>query len=356
MKKALNLALALAFVWVSVPLLTQGGEGVPPERTQMLEKARTVLEHEYNLKPRFVKGQKRYYRLWMTIENLDNYGTVAQRSQWRGDFERVVTAVDASGRAEERVTWKNVGFRNWLMKEGRYGPHQAASWADGFSYDFSMEDDYGDLNWDLSKIPKNMLGFLFVGGLQISAHAEFDFMRSSRHARIEKLRRIGERMKDLPEEGKAFDLDFPPVFTNSKLVRKHVQVGFLGLTLANGEPCALIDYQQGPQPFTWTMEMGPPFQPQPVTVNTELTSRQNGIFVVRLSDGSLVNGQFIERTFQKITPVGSEPASRAGQGMWHIREITPEEFKQGLANWEQEQTPTPQFRPVLGATSAGPAK
>ena len=357
MRKALSLAFLLVLV-VAISPTTAGGEKEKPPQgnAQGIEKARKVLEREYNLKPRFVEGQKRYYRLWMTIENFDDYGHVAGRSQWRGDLERVVTAVDSSGRAEEKVTWKNVGFRSWLMNEGRYGPHQAASWADGFSYTFSLEDDYKDLNWDFSEIPKNMLGFVFVGAVQISAHAEYDFLRSSHHAKIENLRRIGEVMKDLPEEGKTFDLDFPPVFTNSKLVRKNVRVGFLGLTLVNGEPCALIDYQQGPQPFTWTMTMGPPFQPKPVTVNTVLISRQSGIFVVRLTDGSLVNGQFTERTQQKITPVGGESSARSGQGMWAIREITPEEFERGLADWAEEQTPTPQFRPVLTAAAAGEKK
>ncbi len=357
MKKLLKAGLAIILV-VGAPRIMGGGEKYPPGRkAQAFDEVRKILEREYDLKPRFVKGQKRHYRLWMTIDNLDAYGNVVGRNQWRGDFERVVVSLDSSGRAEEKVTWKNVGFRGWLMNESRYSPHQTMPWAEGFSYRFSLEDSYEDLNWDFSDIPKNMLGFVFRGALQISAHVEYDFLRSSRHAAIERLRRVGQLQRNPPEEGQVFSLDFPPVFTNSQLVRKHVQVGFLGLTLANGEPCALIDYQQGPQPFTWTMSMGAPGQPEQARMNTELISRQNGIFVVRLADGSLVHGEFTEITMSKMTPAaGGAPTSSYARGMWHLREITPEEFELGLTRWEEEQTPTPRFRPEVPPGKAVPGR
>ncbi len=355
MRKPLHLAsvvvLFVAFPQVIVGLVSERSLAGPDPH---IEEVRKILEGEYQLRPTFAQGQKRHYRLWMTIENLDPYGTVANRNQWRGDFERVVLSVDPSGRAEEKVTWKNVGFRGWLMNQARYGPHQTAPWADGFSYRFSLEDDYDDLAWDFSQIPQNMLGFVFAAALQISAHVEFDFLRSSRHAAIERLRQLGQVLRSPPEEGQVFSLDFPPLFTNSRAERRHVQVGFLGLTLADGDPCALIDYHQGPQVFTWTMQMGTPGQPEQTSVNTELTSRQDGIFVVRLVDGSLVHGQFTENTMSKIAPAaGGAPTSAYARGMWHIREITAEEYEEGLATWAEEQSPTPRFRPE--ATVEGPA-
>lgn len=351
MRRATSFAFLIALLLVSPSLILGGKDAAPPEgETQANEQLRKVLEREYNLVPKFVKGQKRYYRLWMTIENLDAYGKLAGRSQWRGDLERFVTSVDPSGRAEEKITWKNVGFRAWLMGKEQYGPHQPVPWADGFSYRFSLEDKYEDLKWDFSQIPKNMLGFVFVAAFQISAHVEIDFLRSRRHAAIQRLRHVGELHGDLPEEGQTFSLDFPPLFTNSKLQRQHVQVGFLGLTLAEGEPCALIDYRQGPQPFTWTMTMGPPMQPEPAAMNTALTSRQAGIFVVRLKDGTLVNGEFTEIAMSKVTPAaGGDSALSLTQGTWHIREIRDEDFERGLAGWEEEQSPTPRFRPGVQA-------
>jgi len=316
-------------------------------RSDALSQIRDLLKVEYNLKPKFSRGDRRYYRLWMTVENPGPRENTAERNQWRGDFERVVISVDPTDRAEEEVTWRNVGVRRWLLDEGKYASHQPLPWADGFSYRFSMEDSYDELDWDYSSIPKNVAGFAFRAVLQVTAHYEFDFLRSSRHAAIEKLRRVGAVLRNPPEEGQVFNLDFPPVFTNSRLERKHVEVGLLGLTWADGEPCALIDYRQGPQRFSWTMTTAAGEQAEPVSVNTELTSRQEGVFVVRLEDGSLVNGWLAESTIQRITPAGGgEPTGRYTRGIWHIREITSEEFAGGLKDWEKEQTPTPQFRPV----------
>jgi hypothetical protein len=325
---------------------TAGNQRPKEGRSDALSQIRDLLKLEYNLKPKFSKGGRRYYRLWMTIESPGPRGNTAERNQWRGDFERVVISVDPSDRAEEEVTWRNVGVRRWLLDEGKYASHQPLPWADGFSYRFSMEDSYEELDWDYSSIPKNVAGFVFRAILQVTAHYEFDFLRSSRHASIEKLRYVGAVLRDPPEEGQVFNLDFPPVFTNSRLERKHVEIGVLGLAWADDEPCALIDYRQGPQRFSWTMTTAAGEQAEPVSVNTELTSRQEGVFVVRLEDGSLVNGWLAESTIQRITPAGGgEPTGRYTRGIWHIREITSEEFAGGLKDWENEQTPTPQFRP-----------
>jgi len=349
MRKLLKAGLVIMLVVGAPRIVAAGEEEYSSGREgQAIYEVRKILEREYDLKPRYIKGQKRYYRLWMTMENLDKYGGVAVRYQWRGDFERVVVSVDPSGGAKEKITWKNVGFRNWLNNEARYGSHQVAPWAEDFSYTFSLEDDYADLNnWDFSGIPKNSMGVVFRGALQITAHAEFDFLRSSRHATIERLRQVGQVLRSLPEEGKIFSLDFPPLFTNSRLERKHVRVGFLGLTLANGEPCALLDYQQGPQQFSWTWTAGAPGSGQPI-LNTDYTSRQTGVFAVRLEDGSLVRAHLAEFSHSKTTPAaGGPPTPGYTYGIWHIREITAEEYKEGLDKWAEEQTATPRFRPEV---------
>jgi hypothetical protein len=310
------------------------------------------LNQEYALKPKYVKGQERYYRLWQTLEQLDRWGNLQGRSQWRGDLERVVESVDPSGRAEEKITWKNVGSRNWLMAEGKYGPHRPLPWADGFSYGFSAEDGYAELRADYESIPKTPEGMLFRMAFQVSAHLEFDFLRSSRHGAIERLREVGSLLLNPPEDGQKFALDFPPWTVNSDLEKKHVEIGFLGLTQVNGEPCAIIDYKQGPQDFLWET---PGSQGAALGVqegvsswHTAMKSWHHGLFFVRLRDGSLVSGWLTEPTMGKITPQGDgQPIPRYGRGTWSIQEITAEDYAAGLKDWDQEQSLTPRFRDVV---------
>jgi hypothetical protein len=318
--------------------------------SRALQKA---LSGQFDLKPKYTTGNQRYYRLWMTLEAFDPYGDLQARSQWRGDFQRVVESVDASGRAEERITWKNIGIRTWLTVEARYGAHEVLPWAEGFSYRFSAEDNYDELDWDYSSLPGEFTGRIFRTAFQVSAHMEFDFLRSSRHAAIEKLRRVGEVLRNPPEEGEVFSLDFPPLFTNSRIERKHVQVGLLGLTLAKGEPCALLDYQQGPQDFSWTELAGPPEgESSHETVKVNLKSWQQGVFTVRVVDGSLAHGEFTEWHMIKRAPAaGGAAMANYSRGIWGVREIAAKDYAVGLESWGDEQIPFPQFRPEASQTS-----
>lgn len=341
---------------LALACLLSGAQGAN-SRDMKPEKKRTLkewLSRDYELKPHYVKGQKRYYRLWQTLEQLDPWGNLQGRSQWRGDLERVVESVDPSGRAEEKITWKNVGSRSWLMAEGKYGPHRPLPWADGFSYGFSAEDGYDELRADYVSIPKNPVGMLFRMAFQVSAHLEFDFLRSSRHGAIERLRKVGSLLLNPPEEGQKFTLDFPPWAVNSDLEKKHVEISFLGLTQVNGEPCAIIDYQQGPQDFLWetldTQGAAPALGMNEgvSSWHTAMKSWHHGLFFVRLRDGSLVFGWLTEPTMGKITPQGDgQPIPRYGRGTWSIQEITADDYAAGLKDWDQEQSLTPRFRDVV---------
>jgi hypothetical protein len=341
-----GIALALTAFWLTA--CAQDREA--PQTAYQSQVLNNVLGQEYDLKATYVAGQKRHYRLWMTLESLDPWGNLQGRHQWRGDFEREVESVDTTGKAEEKITWKNVGFRSWDIAKGKYGAHQEIPWAENFSYSFSAEDAYDDIKWDYAGVPRDMAGVVFRAGFQVSAHFEFDFMRSSRHASIEKLRRVGDLLPHPPEEGQEFSLSFPSLMENSHLKRENVEVGFLGLTQVAGEPCAIIDYRQGPQRFWWDTRNSqqPAFAGENVTAwHTEMTAWQHGQFVVRLKDGSLVHGEFTERQMSKLTPQGGgEPAPSYGRGIWSIREITAEDYAEGLEGWEQEGSPTPRFRPA----------
>ena len=351
MRKPLTIVGGIAFALVVLGLtafMQQRGAANKPDQSRALA---SVLSQQYDLKAKYEKGQKRYYRMWMTLEQFDPWGNTLIRLQWRGDFERLVESVDAAGKAAEKITFKSVGFRIWDPAKGKYGPHQELPWADNFSYKFSAEDAYDDINWNYDKIPKSPQGVGFRAGFQVSAHYEFDFMRSSRHAAIEKLGHVGQLLPHPPEEGQEFSLGFPELMENSRLKRENVEVGFLGLTQVAGEPCAIIDYRQGPQSFSWDTKGGahPAFaSAKDVTGwHTEMKSWQDGKFVVRVKDGSMVYGEFTERTMSKLTPQPSgAPAPANGRGIWSIREITAGDFANGLKDWEQEVTAIPNFRPA----------
>lgn len=341
--KAGCFALAFAMTWWGISLLAQKAnlakEGQRPD-------LKALLGGTYNLKPRYTPGTKKYYRLWITLENLDLWGKLVNRIQWRGDLERVVKSVDATGRAEEQITWKNIGKRNWSMEKARYEPHEAVPWAEGFTYPFSAEERYDEVRWDHRSTPRTPDGVTFVEVLQCTGHVEFDFLRSSHHADIEKLCRLGQVLTSVPQEGVPFHLNFPPLVTNSNLEKKHIQISFLGLTHINGEPCAIMDYRQGPQNFSWdttsTEEV-----PHEIWSNghTDLKSFHYGQFIVRLKDGSLVEGDFTERDILKISLQGSvAPISMSVRAVSQIREISRTDYGEGLAKWDTEQSPTPDLR------------
>lgn len=318
-------------------------------RNATVESLKKALARPFDLKPRYRKGQEQYQRMWMTIEVLDPFGNLQARNQWRGDLHRVVRDLDASGRAREKVTWKSVGVRDWLLSAGRYKPHRTVPFAEGFTYDFSVEDDYSELDWDYSAIPRILLGRFFRVAFSVSAHLEFDFLRSSRHASIERLRHPGELLTDPPEGGKTFDLDFPPLFTDSRLERRHIQVGFLGLTLLDDAVCALVDCKQGPQDFFWNeLVQSPGTEAGDQRFAVNLKSWQEGVFSSRIEDGSLVQGELTEwHMIKRVPAAGGEPVAEHSRGIWSIREISAGDYAAGLEGWSDEQTPTPRFRPTV---------
>jgi hypothetical protein len=310
-----------------------------------VESLANLLSGKFDLRQKFEAGRQSYYRLWQTIEIFDLYGDVVFRNQWRGDFRRTMETIRPSGKIEESVTWHSVGVRNWIFDESKYDQHHELEWARDFSYSFSIEDDYRDLNWDYSIVPKTLIGSTFRQAFQVSAHFEFDFLRSVSHAAIDRLQKVGDIVMNPPEEGQTFSLSFPPVVTNSVLRRKHVHIGFLGITQIGGVPCALLYYRQGPQTFSWDAIEDPngdtSGDPDKVW-HKDLKSWQQGHLCIRLQDGGLAEGEFSENhMIKKARPGGGDPTADHSRGIWSIREITPEAYTNGLQDWGQDQLELP---------------
>lgn len=319
---------ALLSMTLSTTIGIVGVAKADPPGKQCTDRAlKEQLQRSHDLREKRSRGQTRYYRLTATLDQFDLLGRISSRTQLRGDIERRVTGgLDPNGRTTEQVRWRNVGFRPWSKATGEYGKYVPLSWADNFSYEFSVESKYDAMNWDLTSIPKDHTGYLFRAVLSVTAHYEFDFMRSSAHGRIDQLTKIGQLITDLPEEGQKFSLNHPPVVKESVLERMHIQVGLPGITIVNGEPCAILEFRQGPQDFALLLASAR-------GLKLKLKSWQYGQCLIRLADGGLVSAQMTENT---ISNAASATPSY-GKGNYFIQEISPAEFEKGLTEWNNDR-------------------
>jgi hypothetical protein len=249
-------------------------------------------------------------------KRLDPAGKIISEYEHRGDFERVVRSVDANGKSYELITWNNVFTREKAAGDREFSAYKPQPWLSGFSYPFSAEDSHQDFHWKYDIFPKTREGYLSLM-LTVDAHFEFDYLRSSFHGAIEKLRRIGDEV-EAPDSRLTFSIDFPPVVPRSHLRKTNVFTKFLGITQVNNEPCAILAHRQGPGDFVLDFSMD-----ENAIMRMNITSSFRGNLFVRLSDGSLVHGDFIEYVRSQGTlPKQDKPTYFATQAEYNIDEIS----------------------------------
>jgi len=297
-----------------------------PTATSSTVKLKSYLTQTYDLKPKYKKGEVRYQRLVIVYNTLDPGGHIMNRNEIRGDLERRVESVLPDGKAYERITWKSRASRIGQGATGPYGPYQFHDWAEGFSYQFSAEDPYDKFYSNYEKFPKTMPAYQALGHM-VSAHFEFDFLRSSYHGAIEKLRKIDDEV-EAPDNHQPFTINLPPMMPNSNIQKNNVRTRFIGLTYAGGEPCAIIAHWQGPGDFWIELAAGPG-----KLQRIDMTSTFAGNLYVRLSNGSLVHGDFVEWVMAKLpgsTP--EKPSYGYTRGDYNIDEISREEYLKGISD------------------------
>ncbi len=296
-----------------------------------------LLADEFDLKPRYNVGEDRYYRLLITYNNLDSQGMTASRAQFIGDFRRHVDSVDATAKAYETITWRNIFFRGG-GPTGPYSEPVPLPWAEGYSYRFSAEDGYAEFPWEYQGIPRDALGWNFVL-LTIDAHFEFDFLRSTRHGAIEKLRRIGDEVIT-PDSDQTFDVLFPPMVTDCRFHRRGYRTRFAGLTLICNKPCAVIEFAMATSPFRMTTEgltlsEGAPAASEPIRAQVELSSTFAGTINITLEDASIDSGAFIEYVFScPAEGDGSNRSAGAIRPEYKLGRITKQSFETGGNHFE----------------------
>jgi hypothetical protein len=308
--------------WTGLPVWAGNGERSSPQRRE--RSTDTLLTKEYDLLPKYKKGGTRYYRLVILYKRLDQMGVVTELTEHRGDFQRVVESVEANGKAYEVITWKNVAERVATGDAGKFGAYKRTSWAEGFSYRFSAEDSYQDFHWNYKSFPPTREGYMTMI-LTVDAHFEFDFLRSSSHGSIEKLKRVGDEVQ-APDNHQPFSLNFPPLVRKSHMQKNNVGLKFLGLTQVKGETCAIVAHRQGPGYFSLDFAAG-----SNASATMSITSSFWGNLFVRVRDGSLVHGDFIEQVRSQMNiPGQAKPVYIATQAEYNIEEISRETYLQGL--------------------------
>ncbi|MGH2785555.1 MAG: hypothetical protein ACRDJ1_09850 [Actinomycetota bacterium] len=237
------------------------------------------LDQEYDLSIRSKPGDTSYYRETVLYRHLNDRGLPLWRELYQGDLRRVVDSVDAEGAAHETITWKNV-IRRFGNDEDPLGPAEPLTWADGYEYQFCVETPQPE--WSIEGWPNDLIGW-GVHCLVIDAHYEYDFLRSTEHGAIGKLRRIGDVVAP-PDDERPFPIHFGPFIEVPAFTKRNLRTRFTGLTRKNGEACGILAFDMDASPFHMFMQGN----------RVDLTPRFSGTLTVRLDDGALEHGQFVE--------------------------------------------------------------
>jgi hypothetical protein len=251
------------------------------------------LTDTFDLTYRPTVGELSYYSLDILYRSIGDAGSVAGVENYRGVFRRSVDDV-VPGRVSETITWRHIGRREGSGDSG-LSPWDVIDWAEGFSYPFDAEAAYDDFHWGYDSFPRDDASWLVSWNvllLTVDAHFEFDFLRSRRHGAIEQLRHVGDSVLT-PDSDHPFWLGLPPVVDVPGFTKRNLRTTFVGLTVRDGTPCALLDFGMDVSPFQMTI----------AGTTLDVSSIFRGTLHVRLDDGSLQYGEFDEVVMRKDAPV-----------------------------------------------------
>jgi hypothetical protein len=278
----------------------------------------SILEREFDLRYRPPVGTSNYYRYQDIFRTLDPLGMPVRTESYLGYFARRVDSSDPDVR--ETVTWD--GIRRQVDRE----EPELLPWTVGYTYSFCAEDSYEDFHWQTGEFPADLLGFMVLQ-VVVTAHFEYDYLRSESHGSIGSLRRIGDRVEP-GDNDRPFRIALPgwgevPAFTKRGLV-----TSFDGLTSVNGHPCALLRLDVDTSPFETIVHGDPEVRgtldydhghPElSGDMSLAMSSRFRGTLSARLSDGVLEAGAMLEWVFVA--------GSFATSPVHSIRRISEEEY------------------------------
>lgn len=185
------------------------------------------LQKTYNLDPIQSVGDKDFYRITTVYLDMDDYGKVQHKIELEGVFSKQANSFE----------WM-YAKRGERDGQGEITEYTVLPYSQNFRYVFE-EWSRGNFPVDLSSIPKTIEGWRFVVKL-IDAHT-FDVLVNL-NLYQGRLIHLGDSAQ-LPASDVPVSMDFPPLFTDTYFLNSHLTITFQGISLSQGEPCAILVFR-----------------------------------------------------------------------------------------------------------------
>ncbi|NIR50411.1 hypothetical protein GWO43_18035 [candidate division KSB1 bacterium] len=278
---------------------------------------KNALQREYDLTLKYDFGDKDFYHIRTVYLEMNDTGKVAKTRLLDGGFSREVLRFKDSKRYD-RFVWKHVKMGH-KMGKSQVRETKVLPYSRDFRYEFSEKDMTPErFPVDVTSIPKTMEGYNFFVKL-IDAHT-FDVI--SNFANYEHgLSKIGQTA-ELPEQELQGIIDFPPLFTDTHFAQAPIFTTFQGITLYEGEPCAMLAYRSDDSRIHMTANM------MDMKIPMDGTSYYWGEILMSLQRRKILRGTLFEHVVS-ITNLGNpaKPIRNVIRREITLEKVTQEEFE-----------------------------
>ena len=281
----------------------------------------TLLTKEYDLSLNEQEGDVDYFRMKTIYYHGDTIGTMKDRDEVLGTFQRDVLEV-----GEEyfiaKYTWKDVRVGHSPTIKEDITEWKPLSFAEGFTYEIDLcKPDFILSTVDHTNIPKTLLGLRFWVKL-MDAHAQFELLRTETHGSISQIKKIGDRVST-PGAHQQGGWDFPPMVTDSNFANGDYDTMFTGLSIIDGKTCAILEYINADSRLNSKMQVTPK-----MLFDQDGTSNFWGHIYVDLESGKLLKGDLYEYVIVQIEgPPLSAPMRLFERRIVTIEKITREQYE-----------------------------
>ena len=279
------------------------------------------LTKEYNLSLNDQEGDVDYFRMKTIYYHGDQMGTMKDRDEVLGTFQREVLKVSQESFVA-KYTWKNVRVGHSPTIKEEITEWQLLSFAEGFTYEMDLyEPSFLLSSVDHTNIPKTLLGLRFWVKL-MDAHAQFELLRTETHGGISHIKKIGDRVST-PGAHQEGGWDFPPMITDSTFANGDYDTIFTGLSIIDGKTCAILEYINADSRLNSKMQVTPK-----MLFDQDGTSNFWGHIYVDLESGKLLKGDLYEYVVVQIEgPPISEQMRLFERRIVTIEKITREQYE-----------------------------
>ena len=281
----------------------------------------TLLTKEYDLSLNDQEGDVDYFRMRTIYYHGDTIGTMKDRDEVLGTFQRDVLEVGEESFIA-KYTWKDVRVGHSPTIKEDITEWKPLSFAEGFTYEIDLcKPDFVLSTVDHTNIPKTLLGLRFWVKL-MDAHAQFELLRTETHGSISQIKKIGDRVST-PGAHQQGGWDFPPMVTDSNFANGDYDTMFTGLSIIDGKTCAILEYINADSRLNSKMQVTPK-----MLFDQDGTSNFWGHIYVDLESGKLLKGDLYEYVIVQIEgPPLSAPMRLFERRIVTIEKITREQYE-----------------------------